>query len=221
MTDPFFSVIIPAHNAENHIRKGLDSIMCQVCKDYELIVVCDSCEDNTAQIAREYGAITPEVQFHLDGLTRNKGLDIARGKWILFSDDDDWFLHEFAFQQLYDMAGRHDEDAICYSYIVRGEGYHRQKPESMAVPVWSKCWRREFIGDTRFSFRHYWSDCDFHNKVMRKKHRFVYWDMPLYYYNFGRTGSISEKYGNALLPERTYKGTPAYVMLKESQSTRR
>ena len=49
-----FSIIIPAHNAAEYIRKGLDSIKSQSYKDYELIVVCDACTDNTEAIAREY-----------------------------------------------------------------------------------------------------------------------------------------------------------------------
>ena len=53
-----FSVIIPAHNAAGHIRKALDSVRSQTFRDYELIVVCDSCTDDTQEIAEEYGART-------------------------------------------------------------------------------------------------------------------------------------------------------------------
>ena len=49
-----FSIIIPAYNSAGYIRKALDSVKAQSCKDYELIVVCDSCGDDTEQIAKEY-----------------------------------------------------------------------------------------------------------------------------------------------------------------------
>ena len=217
---PFFSVIIPAFNAEDHIRKGLDSIREQVFTDYEIIVVCDSCEDHTADIAREYGARVFEVSYHLDGLTRNAGLDAARGDWILFMDDDDWFLHEFVFQQLAEVVGKHDEDALCFSTIYGGQNYSRQSPDNVMVPVWTKCWRRSFIGDVRFSFRHCWSDCDFHNKLMRKPHKFVYWDMPMYYYNYNRQGSQTYNVYTAKVTEQ-YKAKPAFVELKEQKYTER
>lgn len=186
---PFFSVIVPAYNSAGHITKLLDSIKAQSFTDYELIVVCDSCDDNTADVARSYGANVLEVNYHLDGLTRNAGLDVATGEWVLFADDDDWFIHEYCFKQIADIVGKHGEDAIVFSYIWKGHGYYRQTPENLSVQVWSKCWRRSFIGNTRFSFRHYWSDCDFHNKIMRKPHKFVYWDMLIYYYNFERKNS--------------------------------
>ena len=50
-----FSIIIPAHNSAGYIQNALDSVAEQTFTDYELIVVCDSCTDNTEEIAKEYG----------------------------------------------------------------------------------------------------------------------------------------------------------------------
>ena len=60
---PRFSIIIPAFNAEKHIRKALDSIKEQTFRDYELIVICDNCTDNTAQVAWTYGAKVIKVNY--------------------------------------------------------------------------------------------------------------------------------------------------------------
>ena len=49
---PKYSIIIPSHNGEPHIRKCLDSVAFQWYRNYELIVICDRCEDNTEQIAK-------------------------------------------------------------------------------------------------------------------------------------------------------------------------
>ena len=54
MSEPFFSVIVPAHNSQMYISRCLHSVKMQTFKDYELIVVCDECEDKTAQVASEY-----------------------------------------------------------------------------------------------------------------------------------------------------------------------
>lgn len=215
MNNPLFSIIIPAHNSEEYICRGLNSIRNQSFTDYEIIVVCDSCTDNTAEIAKSYNAIVKNVQYGQDGLTRNAGLELARGDWILFLDDDDWFLHEYAFQQLSEIVGKHNEDAVCFSYITRHFGYIRQLPDNGVSPcVWSKCWRRSFISDVRFSWRKFWSDTDFHNKAMRKPHKYVYWDMPLYYYNRERPGSQS---ASAAVQKGDYiADKPAVIMLTDT-----
>ena len=90
---PKFSVIMPAHNASEYIRKALDSVRMQTFKDYELIVICDACDDDTADIAREYTDKVIEVGFRNPGPTRSAGLDAATGEWELFMDDDDCWIH--------------------------------------------------------------------------------------------------------------------------------
>ena len=85
---PFFSVIVPEHNSEKFMRKGLDSIKEQTFTDYELIIVCDACTDNTVNIAKEYTDKVFEIDKKRCGAARNLGLDNAKGQWILFMDDD-------------------------------------------------------------------------------------------------------------------------------------
>ena len=51
---PKLSVIVPEHNSAEWMRKGLESIRRQTFQDYQLIIVCDSCEDNTYEIAKGY-----------------------------------------------------------------------------------------------------------------------------------------------------------------------
>ena len=194
----FFSIIIPAHNASGHIRKALDSIKAQIFTDYELIVVCDSCTDDTEQIAKEYGARTETVEYHCDGPTRNRGIELARGEWILFMDDDDWWLHEYVLQQLSEKIAKEQwADIIAFSFIFRHIGYARpirKCNDSMWIACWCKCYRRTAIGDARFSdVTDGSADVQFFSMVFNKRLRICFWDMPLYYYNYWREDSISER----------------------------
>lgn len=190
-----FSIIIPAYNSEKFIRKALDSVKQQTFKDYELIVICDSCTDKTQEIAKEYGAITEAVNFHCDGPTRNRGIEIATGEWLLFMDDDDWWLHEFVLEQLdrYLKELPHP-DILCFSFIFKGWKYASPRGNNNMrwIAVWNKCWRREFVGNARFSNKHSISDVDFDKAVMAKNPRIYDWDMPMYYYNYLREGSQTE-----------------------------
>ena len=201
-----FSVIIPAYNAEKHIVKGLESIKAQSFKNYELIVVCDRCKDRTKEIAESYGAKTLEVDFGRDGLTRNAGLDIAQGEYILYMDDDDFVLHEFVYEEIdRKLRQENDPELLCCSFIWKGIGYTRPiaKNGELLPNVWSKAWRRDFISTTRFTDVYSISDYYFCKEMERKPHRTVIFDFPIVYYNYLFEGSISLEMG------RTIRGTKA------------
>lgn len=191
---PRFSVIIPAYNSEKHIGKALESVRQQVFTDYELIVVCDSCTDNTEAVAKSYGATVFTVENHCDGPTRNKGIEEAHGEYILFMDDDDWWLHEYVLTQLDEKLRETNADILCFSFIFKHWMYAKpKKPDGDRwIATWNKAWKRECIGDSRFSNAHSISDVQFHRQMFSKKLKVVEWDMPMYYYNFMRKGSQTE-----------------------------
>lgn len=83
------SVIIAAKNASRYIKEAIESVQKQNVQDMEMIVVCDSCTDNTKQIAEDLGCKTIEVKFSHIGKTRNAGLKEAKGEYILYVDSDD------------------------------------------------------------------------------------------------------------------------------------
>jgi len=190
-----FSIIIPTHNSEAYIRKALDSVACQEFKDYELIVVCDSCDDDTEKIAKSYGARIEHTDCHCDGPTRSRGIDVARGEWLLFMDDDDWWLHEYVLTQLDDKLKEvGDIDVLCFSFIFKGWKYASPLGNNGKrwIATWNKCWRRAFVGDSRFPKVKMSSDVYFNDSVFGKNPKVAYWDMPMYYYNFMREGSQTE-----------------------------
>ena len=193
MSNPKFSVIVPTHNGADRIRTSLESVKKQVFNDYELIIVCDSCEDNTEEIAMEYTDNVLVVNCHCDGFARNAGLDVAKGEWILFLDDDDYFLHEYCFGLLADQVGKNNEDVLDFSFIWKTLGYKYQSPDNQYVMVWCRAWRHTFIANNRFNNNPYGSDKDFYNQMILNNPDVVvkFWNMPIYYYNYMRKGSLS------------------------------
>jgi glycosyltransferase involved in cell wall biosynthesis len=200
MREPFFSVIVPAHNSARYIWKGLKSIVQQSFEDYELIIVCDACTDDTHRIAFNYADNLIVTEHGMDGLARNAGIDAANGEWILFMDDDDWFLHPYVFQILHEEAVMTDADMIVFNFIWQkhrpdgGDQYYRNGGGRTNSAVWSKCWRRSFIGDTRFHGIPFTSDEPFMNAIIEKRPRAVWLDQPMYFYNYMREGSQTEEH---------------------------
>ena len=90
---PTVSIIIPFYNNVDWLNEAVDSVMKQTYKDYEIIVVNDgSKEDITLFLEKN-----PEIIYFYQknngaGSARNKGIDVARGKYIAFLDSDDVWL---------------------------------------------------------------------------------------------------------------------------------
>ena len=194
MSKPFFSVIVPAHNAETFIRKCLLSVKQQEFKDYELIVVCDRCTDNTYDVAKAYADKTIRTDFGMDGLARNAGINAAEGEWILFLDHDDWWLHEYVMTEIRKLiqAVNNEADLIIFDFLWKGVGYYVNKANRMNVAVWTKAFRREFIGNIRFPAIEFTSDENFMNDILAKMPRRYKLDRLMYYYDYMRPGSQTE-----------------------------
>ncbi len=90
---PLVSIIVPAYNASKTIDKCLDSLLNQTLKEIEIIVINDCSKDDTLKKLKKYKnkivLIDNKENLGPAG-SRNKGLDIAKGKYIGFVDSDDW-----------------------------------------------------------------------------------------------------------------------------------
>ena len=86
---PFVSVVIPAYNEEDYLLSCLESIKRQdYAAEYEVIVVDNASTDNTAKIARDWGAKVVYESKRSPACARQKGAEVAKGKIIAFIDAD-------------------------------------------------------------------------------------------------------------------------------------
>lgn len=95
MNSPTISVIVPVYNAENTLRRCIDSILVQTFSDFEVLLIDDGSKDKSLEICNEYAGKDDRVRvFHKENggvsSARNLGLDNAQGDWIAFCDSDDW-----------------------------------------------------------------------------------------------------------------------------------
>lgn len=92
---PVVSVIIPVYNVQDYVEKCLNSVMNQTLKNIEIIVVDDGSTDRSPSIIDEIAKTDERIRvIHSENggvsAARNKGLDIARGRYIGFVDSDDY-----------------------------------------------------------------------------------------------------------------------------------
>lgn len=94
-SNPLVSIIIPAYNCGKYISQAVDSALAQQIPS-EIIIINDCSTDDTEEIIKKY-ASDPAVRYYKNeenlgaAGSRNKGVRLARGRYIAFLDADDWW----------------------------------------------------------------------------------------------------------------------------------
>lgn len=118
---------MPVYNAEAYLRRCLDSLLAQDFNRWEAICVDDGSKDGSGALLDEYAAADSRfVVIHQDNAgvaaARNKALDTARGKYLVFLDADDWHAPESLGRYWKALQGG-VADIACSSFISRyGDG---------------------------------------------------------------------------------------------------
>lgn len=98
MSNTFFSIVTSAFDAEEFLRRAVDSVFRQNYEEYEYIIVDNGSHDSTMQILLDYNSRFPDKikVFHVDnnlGISggRNYGICQAKGDYVCFLDADDYW----------------------------------------------------------------------------------------------------------------------------------
>lgn len=92
------TVVIPSYNRETLIGKTLDSVIAQTHQNWECFVVDDRSTDKTAEVVNTYSEKDPRIHFVQmptkgnANVSRNKGIELAKGHYIAMLDSDDLWL---------------------------------------------------------------------------------------------------------------------------------
>lgn len=110
------SVVLPAYNAELYLKEAIDSVLAQTFTDFELIILNDGSTDQTESIILSYDDprivyVKNEQNLGLIG-TLNKGMALAKGKYIARMDADDICFPE-RFAKQVDFLEQNIEYVIC------------------------------------------------------------------------------------------------------------
>lgn len=208
------SVIVPVYNVDNYLRKCIDSLIVQTLKDIEIILVNDGSTDESIDICEEYKLKDNRIKvIHKEngGLSdaRNKGIDIAKGKYISFVDSDDWITPQML-EKLYILASKYEADIVQGDYIKAydediivnniSENIIKYNSEQILdelysgnytknIVVWNKIYKRELFNDIRFPKGKLHEDEFTTYKILHKANLIIDSNIPIYYYR-QREGSI-------------------------------
>lgn len=124
--EPVVTVLMPVYNGERYLWEAVESVLGQSYKNFEFLIIDDGSTDRSAEIVQSYS--DPRIRLvhnsNNQGIiaTLNKGIELARGKYVARMDSDDISLPSRLKKQVAFLES-HPEVGICGSWIrVFGDG---------------------------------------------------------------------------------------------------
>lgn len=119
------SIIIPTHNRIQLLKKAVSSVLAQTYKELEVLICDDGSTDDTAEQVALLAKTDSRIRYFYCGENgrparpRNIGIENARGEWIAFLDDDDYWDANKLEQQIQAVKAYHVlaccTNANCYN----------------------------------------------------------------------------------------------------------
>jgi glycosyltransferase involved in cell wall biosynthesis len=168
------SIIIPVYNSGKYLKHCLDSLINQTLKEIEIICIDDGSTDESPIILKEYVQKDERIKVleqenSWAATARNRGLEIAHGQYIGFTDSDDWIESRY-YETLYKHAQVENADIAVSPAIVASSisqtyqwiypqklVYLALKNESLKnefdfLVVWNSIFRTDFLKDNNIKF---------------------------------------------------------------------
>ena len=245
MSNPKISVIVPVYNVEKYLLECLDSIINQTLKEIEIICVNDGSTDNSLSILKEYASKDERIKIidkenEGQGYARKVGLDIAKGKYILFCDSDDYYSELTAFEELYNYIEKVKVDVVIFEliryrknigfYDANGDPFdtHPQKEVfsyldidldnilAFRAYVWRKIYSKKFFDcykDWYFPKNIFYEDIPFHFQIITRA-KMSYINKKFYVYR-NRNNSVIHIMNDKIICDHCVVFFKTYNILKE------
>lgn len=126
MTAPLVSIVVPVYNAEKYLTECLHSLVNQTMPDFEILLVDDGSTDASLATCWSYAEHDDRIKVFTQNnagaaVARNRALDEATGKWVMFVDSDD-YLEIDCIERLLNAADVSDVDIALGGYGAFDDG---------------------------------------------------------------------------------------------------
>lgn len=118
---PLVSVIVPNYNHARFLEERFQSILNQKFQDFELIILDDCSTDKSVEILKKYSTHPKVSKFVINEKNSGspfaqweKGIKLAKGKYIWIAESDDSCMPEFLSTTV-DLMERNGDLAVCYA----------------------------------------------------------------------------------------------------------
>lgn len=124
------SVIIPTYNRKEQLKECIDSILMQTYENFEVLIIDDCSTDNTQKFLN-INYSDKRIKYFVNkknsgaGVSRKNGYLKAKGDYIIFCDDDDYFIDANYFAKTIDVFKDKSISVICVNSYIKYEKQNR------------------------------------------------------------------------------------------------
>ncbi len=211
---PKVSIIIPVYNVEAYIDRCVESVLNQTYKDMEILLIVGFCKDTSLEkcIAwqkQDERIIIVSKKNSSCGDSRNYGLKIAKGKYILYVDADDFIDAHYVWKMTEPLERDDTVDITCCGFV----RCHKDGSETEILPrytgkinnkeyadylkyigygvVWLRAYRRDWLIEKRIEMFDGCHEDDAMAMMMAVQTKSVFYiKEALYFYNMENGKSI-------------------------------
>lgn len=229
------SIITPVNNSQKYLYKYLNNICKQSYINIEIICIDDGSTDNSLKILQQYARKDTRVEIITQknqgaAVARNLGLSVAKGKYVIFLDSDDYFEPDlieasvakaekfkadmviFKAEAFDDLTGKTSplNDRISSLKEYQNKTFcYKDMPEdifnSFLIAPWNKLYRKSFLDKYGFQFQNVkrTNDLLFTSQTLVMAEKIILLDKVLVHYRTGHTKNLQS--GNSKTPLDFYK----------------
>ena len=152
-TNPLVSVLMSVYNGDRYLNEAVESILSQTYEDFEFIIINDGSTDQTKEILSSFSEIDHRIRvFHQENhgliFSLNKGLELARGKYVARMDADDISLPRRLEEQINYLRANPDVGVLGTQMEIINENGKKigkyQVPCSHNLIIWQVLFGRPF-----------------------------------------------------------------------------
>lgn len=239
------SVIVPVYNTGKLLNETLNSILSQTFRDFEILLVDDGSNKETALICDTYSAIDSRVKtFHKKngGIceARNYGLERSAGKYITFCDHDDIYESDKLEKEIRAIkkcnadavvSGKEnisDDGSVklglnfCYRKKEIIDHFFELNNNEIFNTIWNIMYKRELIAENRFdtTFTRGHEDINFNLDVLLRANVLCGISDCLYHHIKHDNTSTSAKLYRELIPKLVYINNKICSILADTDLTK-
>ena len=232
MDKPIISILIPAYNAAAFLPRCFDSVLNQIYRDLQVVIVDDGSKDDTLELCQKYASADSRVEvYHQENqgvaATRNHLLDHVKGDYVLFVDADDWMELDMV-EYLVNLAQTHNADFIMCDRVINDAKPSREEPKVFELDqehaivdflhhgyfvgsLWNKLLSSRLLHNERFHRGiSYGEDALFVWSALQKVNKVVVSNKQLYHYYMNEESISHQSFG-----EKKLTGHQTWILITE------